>query len=240
MELRLHEVPRAGSVVRAQIQIVGLALRPVGLVFAIVLGIVTIVIGADIVSGKAASWFDSDEWFEIAIAAFLYPFAVWRGDRPFGPSFLWTLPVDRRRLALAKIFGGWFWLMTGIAIFVSWQFVLALIARVPDAEIVSPIALAGATATYLLGTAIVVGLRHPLRWLIGTVSVVVIIAFMSEEGFSTILYDIGFFSAVENLDASWRTLPPVPRRFLSIFLSLGAGGIALWAALSRHGERRRH
>ena len=33
----------------------------------------------------------------------LLPIAVWARDARFGPSFLWTVPVDRRRHALIKV-----------------------------------------------------------------------------------------------------------------------------------------
>jgi hypothetical protein len=49
-----------------------------------------------------------------------------------------------------------------------------------------------------------------------------------------------FFSAVQHAAAVWRTLPPLAQWAISTFLWLGAGLAALWAAASRHRERRRH
>jgi hypothetical protein len=46
----------------------------------------------------------------------------------FGASFLWTLPVDRWRHALAKVFAGWVWLMGGVALFVLWSLAVTLLS----------------------------------------------------------------------------------------------------------------
>jgi len=54
------------------------------------------------------------------IVGLLLPIGVWRGEERFGASFLWTLPVDRWRHALAKVFAGWVWLMGVVALFVLW------------------------------------------------------------------------------------------------------------------------
>jgi hypothetical protein len=56
------------------------------------------------------------------------PIVVWRGEERFGASFLWTLPVDRWRHALAKVFAGWVWLMGGVALFVLWSLALTLLS----------------------------------------------------------------------------------------------------------------
>jgi len=239
----LHPAPRGRDVVREQVRIVGLSLRREALGFAVVLAIVTFVIAIDIVRGNAESWFDSDEWAPIALASFVFPFAVWWRERRFGPAFLWTLPVDRRRLALAKVFAGWVWLMTAVAVVVVWQLALALLARVPDAETVSPVAVMGATAMYLLGSALVLGLRHPLRWLIGTVAVLFSLPFLNEalglgpDGrLEELLSSSGVFSAARDVVTFWLDLP----RLAQWAIWIGAGLAALWAAVSRHGERRPH
>jgi len=257
MQGTLHPAPRGRDVVLEQVRIVGLSLRREALVAAVVLGVVTLVIAIDIVHGRAATWFDSDEWFVIGLFSFLVPFAVWRREKRFGPAFLWTLPVDRRRLALAKVFAGWVWLMAALACFVLWQLALAVLSGVADAETVPLVAFSGATAMYLLGSALVLGLRHPLRWLLGTAGAFFLLATLNEAlgraengmarmfawsgalrwaiygpyGIDTLLSSRTFQSAVENAATVWW---PV-----TIFLWLGAGVAALWAAASRHGERRR-
>jgi len=259
-DVTLHGIPRLREVVREQIRIVGLTLRREGAVVAVVLGVVTIIIATDIAHGTADSWFDSDEWIGLGVMAFLLPFAVWRRERRFGPAFLWTLPVDRRVLALAKVFGGWVWLMAALTCFVIWQAALAAFSGVADPEIVSPLAYTGTTAAYLFGSALVLGLRHPLRWLLGTAGTFFLLASLNEAlgsadagGASIVVWSSALrwliygpygidtlLSSVNRGASRWGALPAFAQWAIPTFLSLGAGAAALWAAASRHRERRRH
>ena len=239
-EVTLHPVPRGRDVVLEQIRAVALSLRREAMVAAIVIGIVTIVIGSAIVRGRAASWFDSNDWAPLGIAAFLFPFAVWRRENRFGPAFLWTLPVDRRRLALAKVFGGWVWLIAAVAFVFLWQAALAVLSGVAGAETISLQAFSGSTAMYLFGSALVLGLRHPLRWLLGTSSVFFVVAFFDYEIAGA--YGIATFlptGAVSSAASAWQQHPQLATA-ITTFLWIGAGLAALWAAASRHRENRRH
>jgi hypothetical protein len=241
-EVTLHATPRGRDVVLEQIRALGLSLRRDALVVAVVLGIVTVFIAMDIVRGRAATWFDSDDWAVLGIAAFLFPFAVWRRENRFGPALLWTFPVDRRRLALAKVFGGWVWLMIALTIVFFWQVALAAVSGVAGAETVSLQAFPGMTAAYLFGSALVLGLRHPLRWLLGTFSVLLLLGFFNEAidrmdglGLNRFLTSDAVSSAIA---ASQQH--PYLAWAITTFLWIGAGLAALWAAASRHGEHRRH
>jgi hypothetical protein len=218
----MNPTPRGRDVALEEIRIVGLSLRIVALVAAVVIGIVTVVIAIDIVRGNAETWFDGDPSIPISLASFLFPFAVWRGQRRFGPAFLWTLPVDRRRLALAKVLAGWVWLMTALIALVLWRLGLALLAGAT----VMLFSFIGATALYLLGSALVLGLRHPLRWLLGTASLFFLIGFLN--------------NALGDRFVSSPRLPPAAERAIAVwpFLCLACGAIALWAALSRQKETR--
>lgn len=235
----LHSTPRWGDVVLEQIRTVGLRLRREALVGAIVLGIVTIFIGKDIVTNHATTWFDSDEWFPIAIGAFLLPFAIWRGERPFGPAFLWTLPVDRRLLALARVFGGWVSLMCGVAIFFTWQLALAALSHVEGARTLSVLAFSGATGAYLLGSALVLGLRHPLRWLIGTVAMLFLLGSFNDR-VDALLRVSDLSTGIHDAVMRWQTMPPLAQWSIATLLWLVIGLAALFAAISRHRENRRH
>jgi hypothetical protein len=62
------------------------------------------------------------------VLGLLLPIVVWRGEEPFGASFLWMLPVDRRRHALIKVFAGWVWLLGGVALFVLWSLAVTLLS----------------------------------------------------------------------------------------------------------------
>jgi len=87
------------------------------------------------------------------------------------------------------------------------------------------------------------GLRYPLRWLLGFGGVFFLLGFLNHalgdgpdgrlDGF---LSSTGFFSVVQRAEMAWQSLPAVAQAFLLV----GAGLAALWAALSRHGETRRH
>ena len=58
IDFTLHRLPRYRDVVREQVRAVGLSLRPVALVAAVVLAITTFVMIIDIDDGKGAMWFD--------------------------------------------------------------------------------------------------------------------------------------------------------------------------------------
>jgi len=246
MERALHPAPRGRAVLLEQVRIVGLGLRREAVVAAIIHAVVTIVIVVDIVRRQAGTWFDSNDWTTLGIAASLFPFVVWRRDARFGPAFLWTLPVDRRRLALAKVFAGWVWLIAALAVLILWQNALALLSGVAYPRTVPLMALSGATALYLLGSALVLGLRHPVRWLLGTIGVLFLLRILNEafglgpdgrtEAF---LKSIGFFLVIDAVETTAQTLGPLARWAYVTFLWIGAALAVLLAALSRHRERRR-
>lgn len=243
-EVRLHATPRFRDVVLEQIRIVGLSLRPVALVAAVVLGIGTFMVVGDIAGGGPG--FDSRETFPTALISFLFPFAVWRSDKRFGSGFLWTLPVNRRRLALVRVFAGWVWLMAGLAIFVTWLLALALLAHATPDHHVMRIPFIATVAMYLIGSAVVLGLRHPLQWLLGSAGLLLLMGGLGDllhqpddSEWDPIPGARAFFSAVEQGRAAWQTLPESAQWAITTFLWLGAGVAALWAAASRHRERRR-
>ena len=260
MEVTHHETPRWRDVVLEQIRIFALSFRRESMVAALVLGIVTLIIVIDIAHGNAATWFDSDEWFAIVLVSFFFPFAVWRTQRRFASAFFWTLPVDRRRLALTRVFAGWVWLITAVVVFVVWHKALAILCGVTNARTTPLLSVTGATAMYLLGSALVLGLRHPLRWLLGIAGVFFLLATLNESLGRTVNGTSRMFawsealrragdgpngtgahlsSVVDHAAMVWRTYPRlVPAA--AIILWIGAGAIALWIASSRHAERRRH
>ena len=45
------------------------------------------------------------------LMALLLPLVVWKGERRFGDTPLWSMPVDQRRHALLKLAAGWVWLL---------------------------------------------------------------------------------------------------------------------------------
>lgn len=123
--------------------------------------------------------------------ALLLPWAVWRGDPPFGRAYLWTLPVRRQRAAAAKIAAGAVWLVLILLVALAAIFALAAATGgtfgAEETRLVGPfdsghsavrvpwatpawmwlVPFGGALTLYLASSAALVGLRHPLRWLGG-------------------------------------------------------------------------
>ena len=243
IEVTLHPGPRWRDVVLEQVRMVGLSLRREALVAAAVLAAGTVVIVGEVALGGPG--FDSTEIFPTALIAFLFPFAVWWREKRFGPALLWTFPVERRRLALAKVFAGGVWLTVALAFFVAWLLALGLLAGASPARTVLRVPLVPTIGMYLFGSALVLGLRHPLRWLLGGVGVLFLMGkvgdAISRPDDSEWQYVPGaraFFAAVQQALAAWVTLPEAAQSAITTFLWFGAGLAALWAAASRHRERR--
>lgn len=233
MEVRLHPAPQWRDVVREQIQVVGLSLRREALVIAAFLGAATVLIVGEIVMGEPG--FDSDEIFPMPLLAFFYPFAVWRSDKRFAPAFLWTLPVERRQLALAKVFAGGVWMGAALAAFATWLVALAFIDGVPPGSLLARVPFTASIVAYLFGSALVLGFRHPWRWLIGIGGVLVLIGVLQDAihlAEPTVLS-----STLDSAEITWR-MHPLLTWTIAAFLSLGAGLAALLAATSRHRETR--
>lgn len=197
MESTLHPTPRPRDVLREQVRVVGLALRWPAAAVAVLVGVVTVLVVGDVLRGGGGMDFRPEHQMLPGMLGLLLPIAVWMGEERFGAGFLWTLPVDRRRHALARVFAGWVWLMAGVALFVLWQLGLALlmggsflspetlrvIPTFPVPGAVDPAALravrwtpeplfwlvpfTAATGTYLLASALALGARHPFRWIVG-------------------------------------------------------------------------
>ena len=295
----LHAVPASRGVVREQIRAVGGALRIPGMVAAALLVVATAFAANDIIFDGAVVGFHPERWVLPGLAGLLLPVGVWFGEDRYGAGFLWTVPVDRRTHALAKVFAGWAWLMAVVAVFVLWLLLLALVSggnivgaetlqMIPahplpgpgplDPAIMRPVQwrpepllwlgpFTAATSTYLLASAVMLGTRRPVLWVVGVVLSLVLLGAATEMtdaeglaaapsrtlesvligpyGLATMLIaDTEALKVEVDLTTGqpavvWRGLPDVPRWALSTFLWLGAGLTALWAAASRHRERRR-
>jgi hypothetical protein len=170
--------------------------------------LVTLVITINSLNTGQVMAFHPEQHMLPGILGLLLPILVWRGEERFGAGFLWTLPVDRRRHALAKVFAGWVWLMGIVAVFVLWSLALTLLSggnvfaeetlRVlrlfTASSTLDPAAVetvrwtaqpllwlapfTSATATYLLASALALGTCHPLRWIVGSA----IVFFVSDVG----------------------------------------------------------
>ena len=233
-----HSLPRWRDVVLEQVRIVGRSLRlEAGAVIAI-LGFATLIIGMEIAHGGPG--FDSTDWLPTPLVSFLIPFSLWRRERPFDRAFLWTFPVERRRLALARVLAGGVWTMALLGVFALWLLVLGAFAHAPPARTFMRVQVIATAATYLLGNALVLGLRHPLRWLLRVVALAALVALLTDvPGMQSRVSATGVGIAVGDAWSSWEAMPAVARSMIAAMLGLGIGAAALWGAVSRHGDRRR-
>ncbi len=241
----LHAAPTLRMVLREQINIVARSLTLEARVVAVVLTIVSLVIGFEIANGRAEPWFDAGDWSVLGVVALVYPFAVWRRDRRFAPAFLWTLPVNRTQLVYAKVFAGWVWLMAALGGFIAWKFALSLLSGLANPRILSLEAPIGVTAFYLMGSAVLLALRHPLRWFLGAAGILIMLGLL-ERGLAAgpyaveVLFEAPQLLAVAGRSTTaWQQLPRFAQSTIPTLLMLLVGCIALWAAALRHGENRR-
>ena len=295
-------LPRFRTVLLEQVRATGFALRGPALIAAALLALATLAIALQSVSRDVDVSLNAWPTQLPGLMGALLPIAVWARDERFGPGFLWTLPVDRRRHALTKVLAGWVWLMGGVALFVLW---LLAVTSATGGRVLPPetlrvvalqVALAGpidpaalrtvrwapgpliwavpftaATASYLLASALALGSRHPLRWVIATVLSYVLLSVSSEAASAQLgvswLADapesllrpllVGRYgldalltARIESLSDNvtlttgelvrvWLGVPDLADWGTATLLWTGAGLLALWAAASRHRERRR-
>jgi hypothetical protein len=299
MEPTLHPIPRPRDVLLEQILAVGLALRVPALAATVLVGLATLHVTTVVLVSGGGFDFRPEASMLPGMAGLLLPIGVWKGEERFGAGFLWTLPVDRRQHALAKVCAGWVWLMVTVALFVLWMLAISLLSGgnilaevtlhllpsldVPAMGTLDPRALepvrwtprpvlwlapfTAATAMYLLASALTLGLRHPLRWIIGTVFGALLVGGFTEaanlEWLATVsqrllepLYlgpygvDALLTARTETLRTEatlstgetvgvWLGLPDLGQWAMATLLWTSAGLVALWAAASRHRESRR-
>ena len=295
-------LPGRRAVLIEQVRATGLALRGAALILAAGVVMITLVAWMQSVSMGVVLYFY--EWPTLlpGLMGALLPVAVWNRDDRSGQGYLWTLPVDRRQHAFAKVFAGWVWLMAGIAAFALWRPVLTLAAagRMLPPEtlhvLTSPLPATGpldpaflqalpwapgpliwlvpftaATTTYLLISALVLGSRRPLRWVIGIALAYGILAVATDAAGATVgafwiadapinlvhwlvegrygldavvtartgtLSTVAFMTSGQRAMV-WRAVPDLADWRIATLLWTGIGLLALWAAVSRHRERRR-
>ncbi len=203
-------IPAMKTVWIEQLRVVGLAIRREGALAGVVLAIGSLaliafarlpVLQAVVGEGEVGEFvFDPGEppWgFFAVVAALLLPLLVWKGERRFGDTPLWSLPVDHRRHALLKVAAGWAWLMAILGAALVWVALTVLAsggvlgvdqvrllvldpvgatAGTPGAtEYVNwttpwwewALPFTSATAAYLLASTLVLATARPLFWAVG-------------------------------------------------------------------------
>src|SRR5688572_6042435 len=127
--IELHSVPRFGQVIREQFKAIALSLHLPAIGVGFLASVVTLLAFADFLRGRGGVEFAPELSMIPAFAGLVLPIALWRTEQRFGPGFFWTLPVDRTRHALAKVFAGWLLLMIAVTLFVLWLLVLAMVTK---------------------------------------------------------------------------------------------------------------
>lgn len=185
--------PRFGAVLVEQIRTTFMAAR---LEAAAVVALLAVAAAAAIAARVGASEINEGQPAGMpffVLVGLLCPFIFWKGEKLHRGAYIWTLPVDHRLHALAKLSAGWMWLMLSIAGFLGWLLAVTVLSggtvgtqdtrlMLPagwDEEPISRAALTevpwttpwqwivpftAGTIAYLFGGAFVLGLKHPLRW----------------------------------------------------------------------------
>jgi hypothetical protein len=190
-----------GALLVKELRTVGLALtRELTIASALLAGFCILAAATAIRYGERL---ELDQGFLIPaiVVALLLPWAVWKGNPPFGHAVMWTLPVRRQNAALAKIVAGALWLMLAMAVALASLSLMALATggSVGEEEVrwvAGPAGkLAGAAQVlwatplwmwfvpfgaallaYLLSSSALVGLTHPVRWFAGAAVAVALVA----------------------------------------------------------------
>ena len=280
-----------GTLLASELRVVGLALSREAALAAAGLALLCILVAATAI--RYGERLDAMPELLLAVmpVAAILPWLVWKGDPPFGRAFLWTLPVRRQQAALARTIAGAVWLI--VAVTAALVGLLAMAAAtggsigIEEERLVGPYAagvrgasrvawvtplwmwltpFGGALVVYAGSTAILLGLRHPLRWLAGLSVAVVLLVTLGvnlgprsslQHGVNYVTESLilgtygldfavtgGALTLVDDVprpgpgsDLLWEALPRTERWVSALFVWLGGALIALGLAIRRHWER---
>jgi hypothetical protein len=277
------------SLVAEQIRILALSLRREMLLLGLFLLGVTAISMVQFAAASERVQAEPEMFVATVPLALLLPLAVWRGEPVFGRAFLWTLPVSRQRAILAKLVAGAFWLGAGMAFFWLWAMAIALAtsggagideiryvgsasaeAGLAKVHWITPtwewfVPFSAAVCAYALASALVIGLRHPWRWIAAFLFAIMLVfgsadnapagnsaaqaaeAFRDAVLFGRLGLDWALSAGNWSLpyhDASygagsvaWRELPSAGRWISATLFWGGAIFAALTLAVARHRER---
>jgi hypothetical protein len=132
---------------------------------------------------------------------------VWKHEEPSRRAYLWSLPVDRARHTLVRVWSGWAWLMALVATYVVWAMAIALVTNghivinrewealllreLPPGSRIRDLTLAGhpwlwlapfagATTMYLFGTVVALLSNYPLRVFAGAWFALMVVMALSD------------------------------------------------------------
>ncbi|HYE43058.1 MAG TPA: hypothetical protein VEA15_06645 [Caulobacteraceae bacterium] len=279
--------PGGWAVFIEQVKTIGLGLRREGLALGALVVVVTVIALNDVLEDGAQLDFPTDASFVLPLMALLAPFAVWKGERLFRGAHLWTLPVDRQQHALTKMLAGGVWMLAAAVGMILWLMLLAvatdgaifgphdrLLLTGPITDVVQPgqvktvawttpawqwaSLFTGTAIAYLLSSAVVIGLRYPLRWVAGCVFLLTFLSLAwSEDLFEDLLemlvmgpvgIDYVLSGGAEGLDVAvrladgqrataWRAFPTAGPWALATGFWFIVSAALVWLAAWRHRER---
>jgi hypothetical protein len=193
-EATIVRTPSTKVVAMEQLRLVGLAIRREALLLCAGLVIFAMMVAiAEDLQGQQVDLEPEILGYLALLLAVVTPLGVWKGEKLFGDSQLWTMPVDHARHARLKILSGWVWLMAMITLgllgIVSSMWLIGgsigvdetrlLVADPAQARLglgeitrvqwsTPPwqwmVPFTAATAGYLAASAFLVGLRRPVHW----------------------------------------------------------------------------
>jgi hypothetical protein len=162
----MNPVPGWMDVLREQFSSVALAMKREAMVVAGFLGLFTAFVllqpyGGDVTLTPSAG-------IAAALAAVLVPMVIWKNEDPARRGYHHSMPVDHGPHAIARGAAGLAWTMAGVTAFFAWLGLLTVatggnVANVEPWQWLAPYA--GATVTYLLGSALTLVTSRPWKWL---------------------------------------------------------------------------
>ncbi len=123
----LHATPTWLSVMMAQLRLVASALRGPALVAAGLAVPATLFLIELSPADGGLNFRPERQELLFGGLGLLVATGTWFGDDRIGSGFLWTLPVDRRSHALARVFAGWVWLMGVVMLSVLWLLAVSVL-----------------------------------------------------------------------------------------------------------------
>ena len=174
-----HEPPRAIAVFQLQVRKMGRILRPELIGLALILSPTAIMALGLLMRRNAVLDYPPELSLLLPAAAFLLPFRLWNREGLFERGDFQLMPVERRRHVLIRVCAGSVWVLGLAAAIVLLFNLLALAAGSPTIGASAWLWLVplGSVATaYLMGSALVLALRHPLRWSAGLILAFVLLS----------------------------------------------------------------
>ena len=252
---RLHRP--FGALLAVEFRTVGMAIAREGLLALAALAAVCVLAAVTAIRYGERLEFGPELLLPVLPLSLILPWLVWKGDPVFGRALLWTLPVRRQRAAAAKVAAGALWLMLGVLLTFAGLALTTLATGgkigCEEVRFLAPpsggligaervqwttplwawlMPFGGALLSYTAGSAVLLGLRYPLRWLAGAASAVVLLGVFA----TNLGPDSAFTSSIDRL------LTSVVNGTYGLDFALTGGEHSLVYDVDRHGfqdgERR--